>query len=256
MQTIQITAVIITLNEQKNILRCLDSIDFCNEIIIVDSGSNDETIALAEKQGARVIYQEWLGYGPQKQFAVNQSKNDWVLCLDADEVVSSQLAQAIKTIQFDSLTTVAFKMPRRNHFMGRALAHGEGYPDKSLRLFHRKYGSWSNDVVHEGVEVKGNVGTLSGDLLHFSQDSITDYLRKQNLYTQLQAQILFKSNKRVGYYKCLTSPIARFIKFYIIKLGFLDGFPGFVHIVIGCTNAFFKYAKLVELQKSARRDKL
>ena len=253
MQSLRISGVIITLNEEKNIQRCLSSISFCDEIIVVDSGSSDNTIEIAKQNGATVVSQAWLGFGPQKQFAVEQASNDWVLCLDADEVVSLELQSAITAIDFGNKSVRGYLMPRRNHFMGRALFHGEGYPDKSLRLFNQQFGRWRNEIVHEGVDVSGDILTLKGDLLHYSQESITAYLAKQNHYTELQAQTLFESKKRINRLKCVTSPIARFIKFYFLRLGFLDGFPGFVHIVIGCTNAFFKYAKLIELQTKGDR---
>jgi len=248
MQSIPITAVIITFNEESKIRHCLDSLSFCDEIIVVDSGSEDRTREISQQCGATVIIQEWLGYGPQKKFAVEQAKNNWVLCLDADEVVSDELHASIIGVDFNDKATAAYKMPRRNHFMGKPLFHGEGYPDWSLRLFNRLFGNWSNDAVHEGVEVAGKVGKLTGDLLHYSEESITSYLSKQNRYTQLQAEALFKKNKRASPMQCLLSPVSRFIKFYFLRLGFLDGLPGFVHISIGCFNAFCKYSKLYELQ--------
>ena len=254
MQTLFITAVVITLNEEKNIRRCLDSVAFCDEIIVVDSGSDDRTVEIAKASGAVVIAQDWLGYGKQKQFAVEQAKNDWVLCLDADEMLSTELTEAIRSINPVEGIFAAYEMPRRNHFMGRALFHGEGYPDMSLRLFNKALGHWSDDLVHEGVNVKGNIGRLVGDLLHYSEESITQYLIKQNRYTELQARALFAVNKKVSFLKCITSPAIRFIKFYFLRLGFLDGFAGFVHISIGCMNAFFKYAKLIELHVKSEKD--
>jgi len=248
MQPIPVTAVIITFNEEANIKQCLDSVSFCDEIIVVDSGSEDRTRAIAQQLGATVLVHDWLGYGPQKKFAVEQAKNNWVLCLDADEVVSNELRMSIAELDFNGKAMAAYRMPRRNHFMGKPLFHGEGYPDWNLRLFNRLCGNWSDDVVHEGVAVEGKIGRLKGDLLHYSEESITTYLNKQNRYTQLQAEALFNKNKCTSPIQCLSSPLARFVKFYLLRLGFLDGFPGFVHISIGCFNAFFKYAKLYELQ--------
>lgn len=250
-KTISLSAVIITQNEAHNIQRCLDSVAFCDDIIIVDSGSTDETVNIAKNLGARVLHQDWLGYGAQKQFAVGQANNDWVLCIDADEVVSNDLRKSILQLTLTSQAGghISYKMPRRNHFLGKPLLHGEGYPDYSLRLFNRSQAQWSDDQVHEGVNTQGNVKTLTGDLLHFSGDSIAAYLNKQNRYTELQAHALYDAGKFCGASKCFTSPLIRFIKFYIFRLGFLDGAAGFIHITIGCFNAFSKYAKLLELQQ-------
>jgi glycosyltransferase involved in cell wall biosynthesis len=247
-----LSAVIITQDEARNIQRCLNSVAFCDDIIVVDSGSSDDTVQLANMAGARVIHQDWLGYGKQKQFAVKQAKHDWVLCIDADEVVSDELRHSIQRLNLTQTSSpTCYQMPRRNHFLGKALFHGEGYPDYSLRLFNRTQAQWSDDQVHEGVKTTGNIATLTGDLLHFSGDTIATYLHKQNHYTELQAHALYKAGKYCSASKCFTSPFIRFIKFYIFRLGCLDGAAGFIHITIGCFNAFSKYAKLLELQRQS-----
>lgn len=256
--TIPVSAVIITQNEAHNIEQCINSVAFCDDILIVDSGSTDDTIAIAQNSGARTLHQSWLGYGAQKQFAVLQAKHDWVLCIDADERVSEELKSSILQLSpvqlsLDSANSnkqmSSYQMPRRNHFLGKALLHGEGYPDYSLRLFNRTQAQWSNDPVHEGVQTNSEITTLTGDLLHFSGDTIFAYLNKQNRYTDIQAQMLFEAKKFCHPSKCFTSPLTRFIKFYFLRLGFLDGAAGFIHISIGCFNAFSKYAKLLELQR-------
>lgn len=240
-----LSLVIITLNEASRIRRCIESVPFADEVVVVDSGSTDRTVEIAEQTGARVIYQTWLGYGRQKQYAVEQANNDWVLSLDADEWLSSELAQSIEnTLVAPELQ--AYQSPRCNRFMGRWLKHGEGYPDRSLRLFHRQYARWSSDAVHEKVDVEGAMGVLSGDLLHESQETLQQYLDKQNRYTTLQAEQLYQSGKRPAPFKLLLSPLVRFIKFYLFRRGFLDGVPGLIHILIGCQNSFMKQAKLLE----------
>ena len=237
------SAVIITLNAAAQIEACLQSIAFADEVLVVDCGSTDATLALAQKAGARILHQDWLGYGAQKQFAISQAKNDWVLCLDADERVSTPLRTAIEAALM-APKAHGFDLPRCNRFMGRWLRHGEGYPDWSLRLFHRKYGRWSEDPVHEKVELDGAPGRLQGDLLHESAEDLTRYLEKQNRYTTLQAAVLRQRGKRASVAQMVLSPLLRFVKFYIGRLGFLDGVPGLVHIAIGCHNSFIKYAKL------------
>jgi glycosyltransferase involved in cell wall biosynthesis len=244
-EKLPISAVIITLNEEKALPKCLESVSFAEEVIIVDSGSTDRTVQVAESYGVKVIYQEWLGYGKQKQFAVDQASNDWVLCLDADEWVSEELADSIQDVFPDSKCS-AYESPRCNKFLGRWLRHGEGYPDYNLRLFNRNHATWSDDPVHEHVLANGKIGRLTGDLMHESEDGLYEYIEKQNRYTSLQAELLYRRDKKVSVGKIVVSPLIRFFKFYFLRLGFLDGVAGFVHISIGCFNTFSKYVKLRE----------
>ena len=243
-----VSAVIITCDAAAVLPACLASLDFVDEIVVVDSGSRDSTLSIARASHAKVIEQPWLGYGRQKQFAVQQASHDWVLCLDADERVSAVLRANIGKELANPLFS-AYSMPRCNRFMGRWLRYGEGYPDWSLRLFHRDHAQWSCDAIHEQVQSQGEVGRLQGDLLHDSAHSLENYLDKQNRYTILQAQQLLARGKRVGWVRLLVSPLARFIKFYILRRGFLDGVPGLVHISMGCFNSFIKNAKVMAAQK-------
>lgn len=244
-----LSVVIITLNAASQLGACLQSAAFADEILVVDSGSTDGTIALAEHYGARVIQQNWLGFGPQKQFAVEAAKHDWVLCLDADERVSPELRTSLENA-LKAPCTAAFRFARCNRFLGRYLKHGEGYPDWSLRLFDRRQARWSDDAVHEKVVTRAEIGTLSGDLLHDSAESLASYLTKQNRYTSLAAEMALAAGKRATFGRIALSPLVRFIKFYLIRQGFRDGLPGFIHIAIGCFNSFSKYAKMLERQKA------
>jgi glycosyltransferase involved in cell wall biosynthesis len=238
-----LSAVLITKDAASQLEACLASLVFCAEIVVVDSGSADGTAALAQRLGARVVLSEWRGFGPQKQFAVEQANNDWVLCVDADERVSDDLRACIETA-LAAPAFRAYRFARRNRFMGRYLRHGEGYPDWSLRLFDRRHARWSNDAVHEKVLTEGDVGTLKGDLLHDSAEMLERYLAKQDRYTTLAAQGALAVGKRASVAHLLLSPLIRFIKFYVVRLGFLDGWPGLVHILIGCRNSYAKYAKM------------
>lgn len=247
-----LTVAIIALNAADQIGPCLASVDgLADEVLVVDSGSSDGTVELARSRGARVETREWLGFGKQKQHAVSLARNDWVLCLDVDERVSERLAASIRAALAGDRYH-AWRMARRNRFLGRWLAHGEGYPDWTLRLFHRAHAGWSNDEVHEAVLTTTEVGRLEGDLMHDSAEDIATYMAKQNRYTSLHAQALFKQGVRAGYWRLMSSPLARFVKFYFLRLGFLDGGPGFAHIAIGCNNSFHKYLKLIELQKALK----
>jgi glycosyltransferase involved in cell wall biosynthesis len=243
-----LSAVIITLNAATQIEACLRSARFADEIVVVDSGSRDATAEIAVKYGAKVIQQAWLGFGPQKQFAVEQAAHDWVLCLDADERVSRELQESIG-VALTRPEFPAYRMARCNRFMGRWLKHGEGYPDWSLRLFDRRVARWSEDAVHEKVICPAVAGVLGGDLLHESQETLAAYLDKQNRYTSLQAEDMLWHGRRAHLGHLVVSPAVRFIKFYFLRKGFLDGVPGLVHIAIGCFNSFIKYAKLIALAK-------
>jgi glycosyltransferase involved in cell wall biosynthesis len=244
--------VLITRNASAVLDSCLESLRFCDEIVVVDSGSADGTQDIAGRRGARVVQKEWLGFGRQKQFAVEQAKNDWVLCVDADERVSAELAASIRAAIAAPVSPV-YRMPRRNRFLGRWLSHGEGYPDWSPRLFNRLNARWSDDLVHEKVLFAVTPGTLAGDLMHDSSDDLAMYLDRQNRYTTLAARQAFEQGKSAGVLHLLLSPVVRFIKFYVLRLGVLDGLPGLLHISIGCMNSYLKYAKLIELRRAEGR---
>jgi glycosyltransferase involved in cell wall biosynthesis len=247
-----LSAVLITRNAENVLDPCLESVAFADEIVVVDSASNDGTAEIAARRGARIVRKEWLGFGRQKQFAVEQARNDWVLCLDADERVSPELAASIQAALAAPVSPV-YRMARRNRFLGRWLSHGEGYPDWSPRLFNRMNARWSDDLVHEKVLFAVTPGTLRGDLMHDSTDDLTRYLERQNRYTTLAARQAYERGVSAGAMHLLASPVVRFLKFYILRLGFLDGVPGLLHISIGCMNSYLKYAKLIELHKAEQQ---
>jgi glycosyltransferase involved in cell wall biosynthesis len=228
-----LSAVLITRNAARQLPDCLASLDFCDDIVVIDSGSEDGTGALARQLGARVI---------------EQALHDWVLCIDADERVSMPLRDAILAALI-APAQPAHRFARCNRFMGRYLRHGEGYPDWCLRLFDRRQARWSDDAVHEKVLTDAAVGTLAGDLLHESAESIESYLAKQNRYSTLAAETAINRGKRANFGHLLLSPTLRFIKFYFFRLGFVDGLPGLVHILIGCGASFAKYAKMLAMQR-------
>ncbi len=246
-----LSVVLITQNAAAQLPECLASVAFADEVVVVDSDSSDGTAEVAARYGARVVAKEWLGFGLQKQFAVEQAAHEWVLCLDADERVSPELAASVVRA-LESPAAPVYRMARRNRFLGRWLRHGEGYPDWSPRLFDRRQARWSDDVVHEKVLYAVTPGTLEGDLLHESAEDLGRYLEKQNRYSTLAAQALHRQGRRAGLAELALSPAVRFFKFYLLRLGFLDGLPGLIHISIGCMNSFTKYAKLIELRRDAR----
>ena len=241
---------VITRDAAGQLAECLASAPFAGEIVVIDSGSSDDTVEIARRCGATVVVQPWLGFGPQKNFAVARATHDWVLCLDADERITPELGASIRTALATTPEAAAFAVARRNRFLGRWLRHGEGYPDWIVRIFDRRRARWTDDPVHENVAVEGPVARLSGDLLHASAESLDAYVAKQNRYTTLQAASMRARGERAGTLRLVASPLARFLRFYVVRLGFLDGVPGFVHIAIGCFGSFLKYAKLRALWAS------
>jgi len=250
-QTLPLSLVVIVRDAADAIAACLASASFAAETVVVDSGSRDDTVEVARSRGARVLHHEWQGFGPQKRYAVAQAQNDWVLCLDADERVSPELATSIVALFGNGMPPAgAYALARRNRFLGRWLAHGEGYPDWNVRLFDRRHAHWTEDAVHEHVVTDASVVRLDGDLLHASAESIEDYIARQNTYTTLQARAMHARGERAGAARIALSPLVRFMRFYVLKRGFLDGTPGFAHIAIGAFASFLKYVKLRALDRA------
>ncbi len=248
-ESLPLSLIVITRDAAHELAECLASAAFAAEAVVVDSGSRDDTVAVARRCGARVIEHPWSGFGPQKNFAVRQAQHDWVLCVDADERVTPELALAIRDLFVRGTPPgFAYSTARRNRFLGRWLAHGEGYPDRVVRLFDRRHAQWTDDPVHEHVVADGTVGRLAGDLQHASAESIEAYIAKQNRYTSLQAEAMHARGEHAGPLRITLSPAVRFLRFYVVKLGFLDGVAGFAHIAIGAFASFLKYVKLRALE--------
>lgn len=249
----KLSLVIITHNAASTLAACLQSAQhLAEEIIIVDHHSHDDTVSIAKRFGAVIHSHDWLGFGPQKQLAVCLARHHWVLCIDADEQLSPTLAENIAATLNEPQYSV-YRMARRNRFLGRYLHHGEAYPDWCTRLFDRRHAHWSEHAVHEHIMTACPVGTLEGDLLHDSAQSLNHYLMKQNYYTNVQAEQLFRNRTKASIWRLLSSPSVRFMRYYIFKQGFRDGLAGFTHIIIGCFFAFIKYAKLREHWQKQQR---
>ena len=252
-EPLPLSLVIIARDAAHELSDCLASAAFAADAVVVESGSTDDTAAVAARCGARVIEHAWEGFGPQKNFAVGQASHDWVLCLDVDERVTPELAAAIAALfAAGPPAAAAYSIARRNRFLGRWLAHGEGYPDWNIRLFDRRRARWSDDLVHEKVVADGTAARVDGDLLHASAESIDAYIAKQNRYTTVQAEQMHARGERASAGQLVFSPVARFLRFYVFRLGFLDGLAGFAHIAIGAFASFLKYAKLRALQQTGQ----
>jgi glycosyltransferase involved in cell wall biosynthesis len=225
----KISLVIITLNEEKCIERCIRSVPFASEVVVVDSGSSDRTIEIAEKFGAKVYKNEWKGYGAQKSFAAGKASGDWVLSLDADEWLSPELQTVLKELTSMSGSGV-FAMARLSTFLGRKIKHGGWFPDWQIRLYSKGSASWDpNESIHESLKTQYEVRKIAGLLYHEPFESIKEQVDVNFIYSKLIAETKFAKGKRI---KCSCSipirVISRFFENYLLKGGFRDGFPGFV----------------------------
>lgn len=212
----QISACVITLNEADRIEACLRSLAFCDEIVVVDSGSSDATLELARAQGAVVLQRAFSGYRSQKQFAVDSARYDWVLCLDADESVSEDLRTSIEAARASGFRGAsAYRFARANWYFGRALRHGNAWPDHVLRLFNRREGRWSGYEVHESVRTAGAVRTLAGCLDHRSYRSLSDQLQRNARYARMMAAGLYTDGRRAHVHNLILNPLWRFLRGYV-----------------------------------------
>ena len=248
----KISLVIITLNEEKSIERCIRSVPFASEVVVVDSGSKDRTIEVAEKLGAKVYRNEWKGYGAQKSFAAGKANGDWVLSLDADEWLSPELATKIQELT-SRCDTGVFAMARLSSFLGRKIRHGGWFPDWQIRLYSKGSASWDpNESIHESLKTKYEIRKISGLLYHEPFESIKEQIDVNFIYAQLLADTKFAKGKRI---KCSCSirirTASRFFENYIIKGGFRDGFPGFV---IAWNSAQSYMIQLYSIYKKTKGD--
>lgn len=242
-----ISATVITLNEEKNIGRCLESLGFCREIVVVDSGSDDKTVEIARQYTDKVIVTHWRGYGAQKNFAIYLAKYDWILSVDADEEVSAELSDSITALLPDNRYK-GYYINRHTHYLGKWINHGGWYPDYHLRLFNRNCCRWNEQIVHESVRIEGEVARLRGDLRHYSYPTLSSHLQRMDNLTSLAAEKYRRDGKRFNLLKAVFAPPGEFLKKYILKLGFIDGLPGFIMACNSAHYVFLKQAKLYELE--------
>ncbi|MBW3549703.1 MAG: glycosyltransferase family 2 protein [Proteobacteria bacterium] len=251
-----ISATVITYNEADRIDDCLASLAFCDEILVVDSGSTDDTRARAEAAGARVLVRPFDGFRSQKQFAVEQASHDWILSLDADERVSPELRASIESMRAGGFDGHAgYRCARLSQYFGRFLRHGNAYPDRKLRLFDRRRGGWRGErEIHESASVDGAVATLDGDLLHLPFRSFEHQLAKGRQYSQMMAEHAHARGKRATLGKLVLAPAWRFWRGYLLRGGFRDGWPGLIYAYVTAYTARQKTIRLWLLQQQARQD--
>lgn len=248
----KLAAVIITHDEAANIARCLESVRFCDEIVVLDSESGDATREIALRFTPKVFTSPWVGYAAQKNHAVSLTEAEWVLSLDADEVVSPELAQEILKRVSDVPREDAFDVPRKTIHFGRWIRHGGWYPNRLVRLFRKDKGSWVGEEVHERWVTSGAVGSLRNDLLHYSFRNLADQVERNNRYSSLSAVGLKRQGVGFSTGRLLVKSASKFLETYFLKKGFLDGYPGFIISVSAAYSVFLKWAKLWELENGSQ----
>jgi glycosyltransferase involved in cell wall biosynthesis len=247
------SVIVITKNETQNIDACLQSVSFSDDIIVVDAESTDDTVAKAKVFTDKIFVRPWMGFAAAKQFALLQTKHDWVLWLDADERVMPDLAAEIQQTVLTGTTHAAFTVARRAYFLGRWIRHSGWYPGRVARLFNKQQARFNDAAVHEGLEISGTIGELRYDLLHFTDPNIYHYFAKFNRYTTLATEGLEKRGKYFKLTDIIIRPWWQFMRMYVFRLGFLDGVQGFLLAVFSSAYVFTKYAKLWERQSITKQ---
>ena len=239
----KISATIITLNEQGNIARAIESLRCADEVVVLDSGSSDQTIEAAARLGARVVETPWRGYAGQKNFAAEQATHDWVLSIDADEALSEALEAEIWQIKKNGPQFDAYTMPRMARYLGRWILHSGWYPDRKVRLYDRRKARWVGDYVHESVQVNGSIGHLDCNLLHYTCSSLSEHLKTMDRYTTLAAEELVAQGRKIQWPDLVLDPLWTFVRTYFIQAGFLDGIEGLTIAFMAAFYNFLKFAK-------------
>lgn len=251
---IRISATVRTRNEEQNIEGCLKSIAWADEIVVVDSHSADATREIAKKYTDRIIVRDWPGHIAQSQFATDQTTSDWVLSMDADERVTPELRDEILALDLGTTPHVAFEMPRYHFFMKRWINHSAWYPDYKVRLFRKDRCCWGGYSPHDAVQVNGTIGRLKGNLIHYIYRDMEHFSATKNSYSTLTSRDHYKSGRKARVINFTLRPLYAFIYRYFVRLGFLDGIPGFIISIEEAHCVFLKYVKLYELERKLQRN--
>ena len=253
----KITAAIITYNEESNIRDAIQSVEWADEVLVVDSESTDRTCEIAEEMGARVISKPWPGFSTQKQFATDQAANDWIFSLDADERVSPELRQEIAVIAAAGPNADGYSIPRLSFYMGKPIRHSGWYPDYVTRLYPRERASYGEERVHEKLHYSGEMREekLTGDLLHYTYRDLNHYLVKSAHYAQAWSQQRYEKGKKASLLQAFIHGVGCFVKMYLVRAGFLDGRQGLLLALLSAHSTFVKYADLWVRYQPAKEEK-
>jgi glycosyltransferase involved in cell wall biosynthesis len=250
----KLSVVLITYNEQPNIRRTLESVQWADEIIIVDSGSSDATVSICREYTEKVFHQEWLGFGKQKNAAIDKASGEWVLSLDADEPVEVALAEELRCIIAAPQALDGYRIPRKTFFLGKQIRYGGWYPDRNLRLFRKGAGRFEERAVHEAIKVQGTVGNTRHAILHYAYPDLASYMSSINKYSSLAVNVMAEkgiTRFKAGWVNILFRPVLTFVLKYFFRFGFLDGKHGLVLNLFHSYYVFAKYAKAWEQIKKA-----
>jgi glycosyltransferase involved in cell wall biosynthesis len=248
----KVSVTIITLNEAAHVAGAIDSARWADEILVVDSGSTDDTVEIARARGALVLCREWSGYVDQKNFAAERASNDWIFSLDADERITPALAAEVRALLASDPPLRAYRLPRVAYHLGRWVRTTDFYPDYQTRLYDRRAARWRGKYVHESVEADGPVGQLKSELAPYSFRSLRDQLDRINHYTTLAARQMHESGRRSGPLHLLAHPPAAFLRNYLLRRGILDGTAGLTISLMNAYSVFLKFAKLWEMQRGGK----
>jgi glycosyltransferase involved in cell wall biosynthesis len=237
-----ITSITITKNNAAHIGKCLDSLQFCDERIVVDSGSTDDTVEIARAKGAQVVYHDWIGFGPQKNFGLTLATGDWIFWLDADEEVTPELAEAVKQA-IGSGEANGYRVSRLSWFCGQPMRHSGWHPDYVLRVFRRTMGRWAGGLSHDHVVIEEPVKRLPGLILHYPVDRLEDAFHKAGYYSTIGAQEMVASGRRISFMTGILRGFFAFFRTYILQLGLLDGKRGFLLAVVNAEGTYYRYMK-------------
>ena len=250
----KVTVTVITRDEASNVAAALKSVSWADEIVVVDSGSTDGTVAIARQHASRVEVRDWPGYSAQKNYAADIASNDWILSLDADERVTPELADEIRHTLQSEPAAHGYRIPRVTWYLGRWIRSTDWYPDYQLRLYNRRAGKWNGRRVHESVELQGAPGVLRHELQHYAYRDISHHLATIDRYTTLAAEQWLAEGRRTSGLEMLVHPRLAFLRNYLLRGGFKDGAAGLLVSRLNAYYVFLKFAKLWELQQRAPAD--
>ena len=249
----KLSSIVIAKNEESNIRRCIESQQNCIDeiIVLVDNDTTDNTFEISKSyKNVKAHLVKWQGYSSTKNIAISMTSNNWILWIDADEEITPELSEELKTFKNTNPDYLAYSIPRKAYFLGKWIKHSGWYPGRVTRLFNKSNGKFNANAVHEQLEFAGKTGKLSGNLNHYTDPSIHHYFEKYNHYTSLAAGELSNKGKKFSLSDIILRPLSIFIKMYLLKAGFLDGIQGFILAAFSSSYVFTKYCKLWELEKN------